>query len=445
MKNTIILIFLSFIYSQTVTITGTVIQEETGTPLQGVNIRWGTTGVATDRDGRFSLSGNRSDSLIVSHIGYKTRRFIMQDSSITIPLAQIVLESPVIEVEAVRAVEGITPVTFSTLTREEIKLHYSVQDVPMALATEPGVYAYSESGNGTGYSYVSIRGFDQSRISVMIDNVPLNDNESFQVYWVDHGDILAQAEDVQIQRGLGMGIIGSSSFGGTINLRTGIRSAEEKSVLTLGGGSYATTKTRFQYSSGGRFGEKTALGIRASQIESAGYRKFHDSFQRTGFLGLDRNGDRWSHRLRMIIGKEITDLSWDGISSQDINDRRLRRAGNRAYTDDFLQSIFSLNSEFRISPEMRFRNTIYQVRGKGFYRVRKSGVDYYSYNLDWNDSYPDSIEQSMTLDLTRRKWIVNQYLGWNPIFTWMRDGFRFDGGMEVRNYQGNHYGEVNDF
>ncbi|NOZ74689.1 MAG: TonB-dependent receptor plug domain-containing protein, partial [FCB group bacterium] len=296
MKIVLLFFLLTFLNAQTVTITGEVIQKETGVPLRGVNIRWGMTGTATDREGQFSLSGNLSDSLIVSHIGYKTVHLLSIKSPITIRLTPIVLESPVIEVEAVRAIEGITPVTFSTLTPEEIRLHYSVQDVPMVLATEPGVYAYSESGNGTGYSYVSIRGFDQSRISVMIDNVPLNDNESFQVYWVDHGDILAQAEDVQIQRGLGLGIIGSSSFGGSINLRTGVRTDEEKTTLTLGGGSYNTTKTRFQYSSGKRFGEKNAFGVRVSQVESAGYRKYHDSFQRTGFLGYDRYGDRWTHR-----------------------------------------------------------------------------------------------------------------------------------------------------
>ena len=105
--------------------------------------------------------------------------------------------SPV-EVTANRVIAGVTPVASSNLSVEEIQNHYSIEDVPMVLSTEPGVHAYSESGNGTGYSYVSIRGFDQSRISVMIDNVPLNDNESHQVYWVDHGDILADAFEVEI-------------------------------------------------------------------------------------------------------------------------------------------------------------------------------------------------------------------------------------------------------
>ena len=88
----------------------------------------------------------------------------------------------------------------------------------MVLSTEPGVWAYSESGNGTGYSYASIRGFDQSRIAVLFDGVPMNDNESHQVYWVDHGDLLADTKDIQIQRGIGTSLYGSSSFGGSINV-----------------------------------------------------------------------------------------------------------------------------------------------------------------------------------------------------------------------------------
>ena len=42
----------------------------------------------------------------------------------------------------------------------------------MALATLPGVYAYSDAGNGIGYSYLSIRGFPQRRISVLDQRCP---------------------------------------------------------------------------------------------------------------------------------------------------------------------------------------------------------------------------------------------------------------------------------
>src|SRR5678815_1598433 len=64
------------------------------------------------------------------------------------------------------------------------------QDTPMALASLPGAYAYSDAGNGIGYSYLSLRGFPQRRISVLVDGVPLNDPESHEVYWIDHPDLL---------------------------------------------------------------------------------------------------------------------------------------------------------------------------------------------------------------------------------------------------------------
>jgi len=131
----------------------------------------------------------------------------------TILMVPTVLEGEEVTVNATRAIAGVTPVSFSNLTSQEIETRYTVEDIPMVLASEPGVWAYSESGNGTGYSYVSIRGFDQSKIGVMVDGVPLNDNESHQVYWVDHGDLLADAKDVQIQRGIGNSLYGSSAFG----------------------------------------------------------------------------------------------------------------------------------------------------------------------------------------------------------------------------------------
>ena len=87
----------------------------------------------------------------------------------------------------------------------------------------------------------------------MLDNVPLNDNESHQVYWVDHGDILSDASNVEIQRGIGNSLYGATAFGGSINIQTKIFNFYEK--LTIGGllGSYNTYKGRIQYSSGNRF------------------------------------------------------------------------------------------------------------------------------------------------------------------------------------------------
>ena len=271
-----------------------------------------------------------------------------------------------IDVSAYRAISGLTPVSFSTLTMDEISMKYTAQDIPMVLASEPGVWSYSESGNGTGYSYASIRGFDQSRIAVLLDGVPLNDNESHQVYWVDHGDLLADTKDIQIQRGIGTNLYGSSSFGGSINVRTQIQSDKRNIEFSQGLGSYNTSKARIKYESGEDLGKNTSLVLRASSINSDSYRKFHGSKQRGIFFGLEHRGSVIKNQFRALIGYENTQLSWDGIAGflngekqSDIEDRTKRRDSYKAYTDDFLQQIFSLNSSAKLSNNISFRNISY--------------------------------------------------------------------------------------
>ena len=120
-----------------------------------------------------------------------------------------VVTLPEVVVSTARA-DARTPLARSVLSREELQRRNWGQDTPMALATLPGAYAYSDAGNGIGYSYLSIRGFPQRRISVLINGVPLNDPESHEVYWIDHPDLLASTAEVQLQRGVGSALYGSA-------------------------------------------------------------------------------------------------------------------------------------------------------------------------------------------------------------------------------------------
>ena len=76
---------------------------------------------------------------------------------------------------------------------------YDTQDVPQLLSELPSTTFYSENGNGIGYNYLNIRGFDQRRISVMVNGIPQNDPEDHNVYWIDFPDLLASTENIQVQ------------------------------------------------------------------------------------------------------------------------------------------------------------------------------------------------------------------------------------------------------
>jgi len=438
------LLLFSILNSQTLNVAGRIVDAETGEGVMNASVVCGDAGTSTDEDGYFTLEVSTRSEITVSRIGYEPIT-VAVSAEMIVELTASVVQGEEVLVLANRAVEGVTPVAFSTLTSEEIDLYYTVEDVPMILASEPGVYAYSESGNGTGYSYVSIRGFDQSRISVMLDNVPLNDNESHQVYWVDHGDILSDAKDVQIQRGIGNSLYGSAAFGGSINVLTQIASDQSELNASVTAGSFNTTKYRAKLNSGRMLGENLSIVARATQIQSDGYRDYHESIQQAMFIGLEHRSEKITNQLRANIGYENTDLTWDGIAAADINDRELRRVGYKSYTDDFLQQIYSLNSAYQIKPGMYLHNVGYLVLGSGYYEVIKEGRDFYSYNLDIDNQYTDEEEMGMETDLLRRKWIVNQYYGIVPTLTWMTGPLRLDLGGEIRFYTGDHFGEVTNF
>ena len=443
-----ILIFLglfSVAFCESFVISGHIFDSVTNKPISGANIIIGNIGTTTDEFGGFRINNSNKSPIKIVMIGYETKVVDFAIDNIEIYLEPFTLKGAPIEVTATRAIPGITPVAYSNLTSRDITAHYSVEDVPMVLRTEPGIHAYSESGNGTGYSYVSIRGFDQSRIAVMLDNVPLNDNESHQVYWVDHGDILSDASEVEIQRGIGNSLYGAAAFGGSINIQTIIASPYEKIIVGGLMGSFGTYKGRIQYSSGERFGKQWSIASRLSSIKSDGYRDYSNSNQTAFSLGVEHRTPKITNQFRALLGKEISQLQWDGISNEMLSDRNLRK-GKMDWTvpfiDDFFQQIYSLNTRFNFSPHISFHNVAYGVLGSGFYEVEKFSQDYYSYNLDINNEFTNEQELELKADFLRRKWIQNKYYGVVPTITFNFKNLRTDFGLESRKYTGIHFGEV---
>ena len=172
-----------------------------------------------------------------------------------------------IEVDALRGIERLTPITFQNIDREKVERRYWMQDLPMFLNGATSINAYSESGASIGYSYFTIRGFDQRRISILINGIPQNDAEDHQVYWVDMPDFLASVQDIQIQRGVGASVYGSSSFGGTVNLITNELNSAQRISLNSGFGSYDTRKISLSFNSG-LIDNRYAVAGRFSKIVS---------------------------------------------------------------------------------------------------------------------------------------------------------------------------------
>ncbi|MCK4560995.1 MAG: TonB-dependent receptor [Calditrichia bacterium] len=476
-KSIIIVFFLSsFIFSQNmVTVKGTIFDAQTMSRLSGANLIVEELGRGTtsDENGHFLLSSIPEGEFIISasYIGYRVfkQRLITKNTtevSLTIMLMPTILEGQSIEVTTTRAVEGETPVTFSNVSREELSEKYTASDIPMMLDDLPGIYSYSHTGDNLGYSFLKIRGFDQSRVGVMLNEIPLNDPEDQQVYWVDHPDLTESVEDIQIQRGVGSSIYGTSTFGGSVNINTKNYSSERMIKVTLGGGSFNTFKLLAEYKSG-LIDNTYGFYGRISRIVSDGYRKHSHSDLLAYFLGFERYDRNMVTRLNFINGHERTHPDWYGIPEDILkHDRRWKQETYKNAVDDFTQPIVQLINDWQISTRLNLINTLYLVHGDGYYEnlkftedLTKFGMNYYETSdptLFGSDSLlfyqtiddsvldrtPDGNYVIKNTDLTRQKFVDKNHYGWIGKLTYRGDEGLLTVGSSLYYFKSNHHGRV---
>ncbi|CAG0965655.1 partial Colicin I receptor, partial [Anaerolineae bacterium] len=231
------------------TVRVTVRDGEHRRPLAGAHCVIGTASIAgeTDSSGSCVFTGVPAGltTLRTTFVGYtpSVSGITVTDDvplDVVVVLMPTVLPGQPMTVTATRGRERETPAAFATLEGQSLRERYTVQDIPALLAELPSTTYYSESGNGIGYTYLNIRGFDARRIAVMVNGIPQNDPEDHNVYWLDFPDIAASVEDIQVQRGAGSSFYGPPAIGGSVNLVTSHFGRDRSVQLLAGIGSYNT-------------------------------------------------------------------------------------------------------------------------------------------------------------------------------------------------------------
>ena len=381
-----------------------------------------------------------------------------------------VVQQPVVEVSTSRVGEH-TPQPVSRLKREElVKLDWG-QDTPMALATQPGAFAYSDAGNGIGYSYLTLRGFPQRRISVLVNGVPLNDPESHEVYWIDHPELISATSELQIQRGVGSALYGAAALGGSVNVETSPFGDAPRASVTGGGGTFGTRRVIFEGASGPLTGGWSLYG-RYARVETDGYRD--DSWSRlwSYVLGARRVLGNQTFRVNLYGGPEETHLAYlgndpdhmNGLVTGDVDrDRRFNPLTYDGERDHFFEPHYELIHDWAANPALTVSQTLYWFDGRGYYDEKRDGVplsDYRLPGIPTTDTllYPrDHYAQDSTgvlirdaqgrativnFDVTRRREIVDRQAGWIPRARWHYGGGALTVGGELRFHDGHHFGSV---
>ncbi|MEE8418040.1 MAG: TonB-dependent receptor [candidate division Zixibacteria bacterium] len=454
-------------------LTGTVWNDETGEPIAGaaVKIKGTRTGTVTDSEGRYRLPDAPSAevTLLANVIGYNVAYRTVdaeQTGMVDFYLTPKLLKGQDVIVTATRAKQGETPVAFTNVTRAEIEDKYFAQDIPMLLADTPNLFAYSDAGNGIGYSYMRIRGFDQKRIAVMLNGIPLNDAVSGEVFWIDLPDFAESVEDIQIQRGVGNSLYGAAAMGGSVNLITSNFSAQPELKFKSGYGSYNTRKLLLSGNSG-LIKDSYVFYGRFSKIDTDGYRDKSWSRMWGYFIGLARYDERSTLKVNFYGGPEESHLAYKGITALQLQwgDRRYNELQYKDEIDHFQQPHYELIHDFRINEKTSLSNTLYYFEGDGYYDQFRSRRYIEEYNLgaiwagtadEFPSNYyadvdaggipiPDSVTGLYELertDVVRRRVVSENDWGWIPRVTHDFGKGKVVAGGEMRIHEGHHFGEV---
>ena len=292
-----------------------------------------------------------------------------------------------VTVSAIRA-RGEAPIAARTLERAEIERRSFGQDIPLLLQGTPSLTSYSETGNHWGYSYLRIRGVDQSRINLTLDGIPLNDPEDQVLYFADFPDLANSISSIQVQRGVGTSAPGTASYGGSINFETvPVAATPRGGDIQLQGGSFGSGRASAEYASG-PLGGGVSLYARASALQSRGYRHHSGMEGRSAFLGAAWVGAREMLKFTYLAGLFSDTMAYVGASEAELAADRRVNPLRPDEVDRFGEQVAALAYTRQLSARASVASTVYRTSASGNYDVcidacDQPVADLWNFNLDF--------------------------------------------------------------
>ena len=361
---------------------GQVTNAVTDQPLGGVmvTIVGGTDTTYTDPNGRFRLPATGSVRVRFAKAGFAVTELVaVEDTLIRVGL---VPTARVLEATTVTAVRGEPSAASprATLDAAAIEQRYFGQELPLLLTAAPSITAYSDAGSYSGYSYLRLRGIDQSRVNISIDGIPLNDPEDHFVYFSNFPDFANSLESVELQRGVGTSTNGVASYAGALTMESvSLVAARRRGDVRLGLGSYGSSRVSAEYQSG-LLPSRFSWYARASAQRSDGYRYHSENRSESFFASAGYFGDRDIVKVVGFGGRARNGLSYLAASAAEIASDPRANPLSESERDDFFQSFGSVQYTRLLSAQATAGITAYGMWSDGDYDVSVA-PDLWNFNL----------------------------------------------------------------
>jgi iron complex outermembrane receptor protein len=476
-KQLLLLIFLLPVISQAqVSLSGFIRDKESRKPIPLVQLGLeGSTFYALSKeDGSFELKGMKEGfyHLKAGYLGYFPYRIALQlkgDRQLDILLEPRDILSEEVIVKATRS-GAEDPGTRSLVKKEDLEKLNLGQDLPILLQQETSVLATSDAGAGVGYTGISIRGSDATRINVNLNGIPLNDAESHGLFWVNMPDFASSVSSIQIQRGVGTSSNGTASFGASLNIQTNTLKANPWAETSHSFGSFNTMKNNLQLGTGLIDGRWSAEA-RISRIASDGFIDRGNSDLKSQYFTGGYYGKKSIIKFVLLDGNEKTYQAWNGIpeaklrgnasdiaawfdrnryfppymfvqdslNAQQADPRTFNIFRYRNQTDNYRQTHYQLFFSHEFSENWNLNTALHYTRGAGYYEEYRQNDDLDRYKLSPRISGTDTIRNS---DLIRQRWLDNHFFGGTWSLQYRKDKLDVMLGGAANSYIGDHFGKV---
>lgn len=330
-------------------VTGMVTDKATGRPLPGANIMVKHTvlGAAANLRGEFRIVGLNAGqfTLVIHMMGYKSaeRPFTLapgKTPSLHIAMEVQAVQGPAVVITASKRQQPLetTPVSVDEVRGADIAVR-SVISVDEVLANSAGVGVIDgqiDIRGSTGFNWTA-----GSRVLLLLDGHPLIGGDTGGINW----DAIAPEEiaQVEIVKGAGSALYGSSAMAGVINILTRDPSETPETRVKLTYGLYDepafedwiwsenfitrqidngrihlgdVLSTRGVTLSHSRKLGKTGLRLNMTQRSSTGYQQNGD-YERWNFMGKTRTDLGNGQQLNVSGGWSVNDhgdvLQWESL------------------------------------------------------------------------------------------------------------------------------------
>lgn len=306
-----------------------------------------------------------------------------RDSAARDSLRRATAPRDTLESVIVRAVRsgGAAPTSQTTLDRRTIERTYVGQDAPLALLGATGVTAASDAGTFSGYSSIRLRGVDQTRLSISVDGVPLNDPEDQVLYFSNVPDFMNSMQTVRVQRGVGSSAFGTASFAGSLDFESlPLLTTPAFRELQITSGSWGTRRASAELASGavGQF----AAYARLSKQETDGYREHSGNKAASGFVSAGWFGERDAWKFTGFAGRSRMQLAYYAPSEAELAVNPRANPMGADERDNFRQEMLSLQYTRVLRPGVTLTTTGYRNSAGGWYDVNVGDPTLWRFNLD---------------------------------------------------------------